>query len=66
MLDYFGGNRRTGLLEFEITIVDNDIPEPTERFEIHGMGTQNLLFPNPFMTVTIIDDDGGNSLFMQS
>ena len=59
MLDYLGGNRRVDLLEFQVTIVDNDIPEPAERFEIHGEGTQNLIFPNPFMTVTIIDNDGG-------
>ena len=59
LLDYFGGNRRIDVLEFQITIQDDDIPEPTERFQIHGTNTQNLLFTDPFMTVTILDDDGG-------
>ena len=58
MLDYRGGNRRVDILEFEIIIQDDNVAEPTERFEIHGFNTQNLLFPDPFMTVTILDDDG--------
>ena len=59
LLDYRGGNRQIDVLEFQITIQDDDIPEPTERFQIHGTNTQNLLFTDPFMTVTILDDDGG-------
>ena len=59
LLDYRGGNRRVDVLEFVITIQDDDVAEPTERFEIHGTNQQNLLFPDPFMTVTILDDDGG-------
>lgn len=52
-------SRRTDVLEFQITIQDDTVAEPTERFEIHGVGTQNLLFSVPFMTVTILDNDGG-------
>ena len=54
---YRGGNRREDLLEFQITIIDDDIMEPTERFEISGLATKNLYFPFPVMTVTIVDNE---------
>ena len=62
LLDYRGGNRRVEVLEFVITIKDDDIPEPPEKFRIYGENTNNLLFPFPFMTVTITDDDEGEKL----
>ena len=56
-LDYRGGNRKIKVLEFVISIKDDDIPEPPEQFRIYGENTNNLLFPFRFMTVTITDDD---------
>lgn len=58
-LDYRGGNKRIEVIDFQITILDDDIAEPPERFRIYGENIQNLLFPFRFMTVTIIDDDEG-------
>lgn len=48
-------------MEFAITIINDNIDEPTERFQIVGVPTQNVLIPNPILTVTILDDDGGNA-----
>jgi len=57
-LVYCGGSRQEDLIEFNITIID-DIPEPTESFEISGLATRNLYFPFPVMTVTILDNEAG-------
>ena len=43
-----------------MTIKDDDIAEPPETFRIYGENPHNLLFPFPFMTVTIVDDDKGS------
>lgn len=59
-LDYRGGNKKVEVLEFVVTIKDDDIAEPPETFRIYGENPHNLLFPFPFMTVTIIDDDKGS------
>ena len=57
-LFYRGGRHKVDLVEFSVTIINDDVPEPCrERFEIHGVATRNLYFPFPYMTVTIVDDD---------
>ena len=56
-LVYHGGSRQEDLIEFNITIIDDDIPEPIESFEISGLATRNLYFPFPVMTVTILDNE---------
>ena len=56
---YRGGNRREEVFAVEVTILDDSIAEPTERFEISAVGTRNMIFPISIMTVTILDDDGG-------
>ena len=58
LLDYRGGTKKIEVLEFEITIVDDDIAEPPESFRIRGKNTLNLLFPFS-MIITITDDDEG-------
>ena len=60
LLDYRGGNKRIEVLEFQITIRDDNFPEPPESFRIYGENIQNLMFPFPFLTVTITDDDEGS------
>lgn len=51
---------REDMFTFDVTILNDTIAEPIERFQIFGVGTRNLLFLDPIMTVTILDDDGGN------
>ena len=58
-LFYRGGRRQESEVKFDITIIDDDIPEPTESFEISGLATKNLYFPFPVMTVTILDNEAG-------
>ena len=43
------------MMEFEITIIDDNINEPIESFQIVGVATKNLYLPFPVMTVTILD-----------
>lgn len=46
--------------DFTITIIDDDILEPTEYLEVHiNVSTNGYLFPNQIARVTILDDDGG-------
>ena len=46
--------------DFTITIVDDNITEPTEYLEVHvDILSNGYLFPNQFARVTILDDDGG-------
>lgn len=60
-LIYRGGDRQESLMEFDITILDDDVIEPTERFQIVGVPRRNIVIPIPTLTVTILDDDGGNA-----
>lgn len=48
-------------MEFAITIINDNVDESTERFQIVGVPTQNVVIPKPILTVTILDDDGGNA-----
>ena len=52
---YRGGSKQEDMMEFEINIIDDNIMEPIERFQIVGVATKNLYFPFPVMTVTIVD-----------
>ena len=61
-LFYRGGRRQENEVKFDITIIDDDINEPTESFEISSSATRNLYFPFPVMTVTIVDDDAGKNI----
>ena len=46
---------------FEVTILDDDIPEPTEYFEVHfEVQSTGIGFPSTIGRVTILDDDTGS------
>jgi hypothetical protein len=45
---------------FTITIIDDDVSEPTEYLEVHFVVvTTGFASPNAIARVTILDDDGG-------
>ena len=45
---------------FDVTIIDDDIPEPTEYFEVHfEVQSTGYAYPSAIGRVTILDDDGG-------
>ena len=65
---FSGESTRQDLVTLSIEIIDDDKPEThCESFEIVGVPTKNIYFPNPVMTVTIIDDDNeeGNNIHIQ-
>ena len=55
---------------FEVTIIDDDIPEPAEYFELvltfneGGSSRNGIFYPNAVGRVTIVDDDIRKFLFI--
>jgi len=52
---------------FNVMIVNDDIAEPTEYFEVHfTVETTGYAFPDAVARVTILDDDGGEGSVLRS
>ena len=54
------GNGGANDVPFTVTIIDDDIPEPTEYFEVHfEVQSTGYAYPSAIGRVTILDNDGG-------
>ena len=57
-LTYSGGKRQISVRSITIPIVDDNIEEPEERFEVTLTPIRNVLIHNSTITIHIYDDSG--------
>ena len=62
----FGRSRNLPNRAFEVTILDDNIPESVEviNVQVRCEAEENCYSPRSFYTITIVDDQGENHTFM--